>query len=123
MSISKLKQKAIAHYDRMIQWAETLSPVDQMGGPDSYWMMSRIGVTWYNNDCSFCSVYTHHCKQSDTGACCPLRASAAERVSHGSQSDACCNGLWIKMARADTWVEWLEYARLVRNYINNVEEK
>lgn len=50
----KLIQESIAHYERMIQWAETQNPTDKvLEGV----MFGAIYENWHSNYCSLCEKY------------------------------------------------------------------
>lgn len=46
-----LKQKALAHYDRMIKWAEK-QPKRKL--VDCEYMYESIGEIWVDTDCAYC---------------------------------------------------------------------
>ena len=94
----EIQEQALAHYDRMIAWVENLNQKDELA--DYKIMFQAISEAWFSKSCPYCQKYPN-CFS------CPL----------SNNSEVCCSGLWLKMYDAITWGEWLEYAKLVREYI------
>jgi len=114
-----LQQKAIKHYDKMIRYAKTQLPGSKVSRTSMY---KNIGQYWEGDDCPYCQReeaglvgYLVETKLSpeDLGGFgfkeseCPL----------GPCDLNCCNGLWTDMDLAETWGEWIEAAKQVREYI------
>jgi hypothetical protein len=97
-----LREKALKHYDDMIQWAETRYFYESVS---NYLMIDAIGQEWRGVDCSYCQNFNGDCSR------CPL--SPGEPF----YSKRCCNGLWLKMQYSITWGEWVRNAKLVREFI------
>ena len=96
--MNKLQKEALAHYDRMIEWAE-MQPQDDHPSPQMY---IEINEYWGCEDCSYCRAYGNNSCNN-----CPL----------SGDDDSCCNGLYRKMYYANTWSEWIEYAQEIKEYI------
>ena len=96
MKMTKIKKDAIEHYNKMIEYVETLNKL-----PDSETMESVLGEDWYSNYCSYCMLNEGNCD------ICQLK----------NFFEGCCSGLWVKMSKARMRKTWLKYAKLVREYI------
>jgi hypothetical protein len=94
--MGKIQKEALAHYNRMIAWAEKQDPY---GGVYSGFMRNEIGEGWFGDYCVYCEKY-YHCDE------CPL-----------NRSGRCCDGLWKKMSASETWGDWIINAKKVRQYI------
>lgn len=96
--MKRIQKQAIAHYDRMIEWAKKQP---QRKIPDDCDMLCEIGENWFSNGCTYCLKYFD-------GSCdtCALQAKRG-----------CCNGLWESMNRSETWGTWVKRAEKVRQYI------
>ncbi len=99
--MSSLKRRALAHYDRMIAWAEQQDPDDFKLITT---MVNAIGEVWGQGDCSYCSRY--YDRERASCGDCPL-------LSHSG----CCGERWSAMHGARTWGAWVTAARAVRAYI------
>ncbi|MFA5377412.1 MAG: hypothetical protein WC455_16795 [Dehalococcoidia bacterium] len=97
-----LKQKALAHYDRMIAWAEK-QPETRC--QDIEEMEDAIGE---NYDADYC-VYCQSCE--NTCHVCKLYGKSKRYGHH------CCGNLWPAMSNTKTWGTWVKRARRVREYI------
>lgn len=94
----EIKRDALAHYDRMIVWAEKR----RKNAPCASEMMdAAIGEYWGAEACVYCRNY--ECPK------CPLGESPTE----------CCKSLWKDMNEARTWKTWVKRAKLVRQYIED----
>jgi hypothetical protein len=94
--MKEIKRDALAHYDRMIKWAEKQDP---KGFVNHLFMYRDIGETWYSDYCPYCKKYPG-CEK------CPLE-----------KHKKCCDGLWSEMNKQPTWGKWIEAAKKVRKYI------
>jgi len=95
-----IKQKALAHYDRMIRWASKQNP---RGKVFSDIMKDAIGEIWSSMDCSYCNKYgDNDCEK------CPLS---------NEKNGLCCDGLYRKMFFSKSWKTWIKRAKEVRKYI------
>ena len=103
--MDEIKKKAIAHYDRMIEWAEKQDP---KGKAINRKMQEAIGEEWFSDDCSFCQHY--HVESIIGCDGCPLF-----KLQFG-----CCNGRWDKLSRSKMWKSWIKNAKSVRAYIKKV---
>ena len=97
-----LKLKALAHYDRMIAWAEK-QPKRNVVNEDH--MEYDIGENWRGGGCVYCTEYFRKAQCSLSDADCE------------DDSRHCCNGLWDAMNHSKTWLTWVKRARKVREYI------
>ena len=77
--MSDVKKDAIAHYDRMIEWAEKQIPSEK---PDLFTMEIAINEDWYSDHCAYCKTYYDECYNYCDG--CPLTG----------YTKGCCNGRW-----------------------------
>jgi len=99
-----LKQKALAHYDRMIEWADKQPKRNRCS--DVY-MYDKILEYWGGECCPYCQKIS---EQDLNCSYCRLHADNDDYKS-------CCNGTWDHMDRANTWGTWVKRARKVREYI------
>ena len=101
---SKVKKDAIAHYTRMIKWAE-VQPEEEMTNRCE--MDKDIGEFYWGNDCSYCiekdEKQVSDCLLGTDGKC--------------QKDNSCCNNLWYEMVTSGTWGTWVKRAKLVREYI------
>ncbi len=101
-------QKCEEHYDRMVAYAESQPATDI---PDPEEMGFDIGEAWFIDDCACCQAYYAKCDIAQHYCfLCPLFVS-----------DACCAGLWDKLADSTTWSSFAENAKLVREYITTIK--
>lgn len=94
------KAEALAHYDRMIVWAESQPPND-CASSDT--MRSELGEAWFASYCIYCQEFMHGMYVCVN---CPLNSD-----------NGCCGGKWYAMDSTKTWEEWVYYAKRVRSYI------
>ena len=100
--MTEIKQEALAHYDRMIEWAKKQNQsIECRPGI----MLEAISEQWYGPFCSYCQKYFGICSE------CELTRENVILFD-------CCNGLWRKMTKSLTWGEWVINAEAVRKYIN-----
>jgi len=99
--MKKIKKDALAHYDRMIAWAEKQPPRKSCLGND---MSEQIGENHGPGYCSYCGKNYTDCQK------CELWKPHKKLFE-------CCNGLWQKMHDSKTWGTWVKRARRVRQYI------
>jgi len=91
-----IKINALAHYDRMIAWANK-RPIN--GSVQRYRMQLALKESWDAVSC----VYCMKCDCSK----CPLSVNLL----------GCCGGLYRKLGKSETWGEWVQNATDVRNFI------
>jgi hypothetical protein len=103
-----LKQKALAHYDRMIEWAEKQPKRVRV---DEFSMFSDIGEGWDSDNCPYCDAHNAMCFGCEMN---PLKTKATTKI-YGSMF--CCGALWSEMNESSTWGTWVKRARKVREYI------
>jgi len=90
------KEKGIAHYKRMIEWAKTRN--QYLEKPNLRLMYNKLGESYSSNDCVLCKKFLDHPRCLN----CPF---------HGTKNDCRKEGsLHDKMAKAGCWMEWIEYA-------------
>ena len=100
-----LKQKALAHYDRMIEWAEKQPKRNKR---DSGVMYASIREDWGGTCCPYCQKMYE--EELDCSFC-------RLRDENYDEAHPCCGGKWIHMASSATWGTWVKRARKVREYI------
>jgi hypothetical protein len=105
--MKRIQKKALAHYDRMIKWAEK----QPLGGHADNSMHYELGESEYGEDCSYCKKYYQ------IGGCLLNSNDREKPCSIPWYTNHCCNGLWDKMESAKTWGTWIKYAKQVRDYI------
>jgi len=98
---SMIKMAAIAHYQRMIEWAERQPPDDI---PENRTMGYNLGEYWGVAYCRYCISRKSdmECDLGNEGQC------------NGS---ACCSGSWVHLSSSLTWGEWIECAERVLEHI------
>jgi hypothetical protein len=110
MNMKRVKDEAIRHYNRMIAWAEKQPPYEF---PNSLKMKKKLGESWYGYDCPFCNALR---KGDGTAECeeCPLYLAGK----------ACQNltSPWAVMAIAETWEDWIQEAKRLRDVIRALPE-
>lgn len=99
-----IKKETIKHYNRMIKWAKKQP---QEGLVNVKFMFSEIGEDWF-------SEYCEYCKLKNRGYRCKLIPKKDEACFGGSN---CCDGLWLNMYETRIWKQWIEGAKLVKDYI------
>jgi len=97
-----LKQKALAHYDRMIEWAEKQPKTRCQDIED---MEDAIGENYASGYCAYCQENLNTCST------CRLYNKSKKHGKH------CCGSLWPSMSESKTWGIWVKRARKVREYI------
>lgn len=98
-----IKEDTLAHYDRMIAWAEKQ---DHDGICDIYDMRDSIHESWLGNDCPLCE----HAK----GTCDNCVIFKKTHKLH-------CNGTpWKLMNYANTWGTWITSAKKERKFLESL---
>ncbi len=115
MNKSKLQKEALAHYDRMIEWAKKQKKFNH---PNDKVMLRRLGENWMGLFCVYCTTFSepdcvHNCVHNIYGKC-PLNSNS---TNIGRTPFDCCNQLWLQMSESETWEEWIINAELVKKYI------
>lgn len=121
MNIREIKKEAIKHYNRMIEWAKIQNPEEAV---DYYLMEVAIGEDWWAGYCPFCKNFgcmvcplnTEFEKTQDQNHYDPDK-----RNDYYGSSKNCCEGLWSKMSKSETWKEWIKNAGKVRAYIRKID--
>lgn len=103
--LMKLFDETIAHWERMIAWAEK-QPGDNYANPHS--MFEGIKEAWFGESCSFCRKFAKYIKCKG----CPLGGG-----------EGCCDGLWRRVCGVSTWEKWVERAKNVLNYIKEKRDE
>ena len=99
-NFEKVKAASIAHYNRMIAWAETQPQTD----PPSIMKMYRaINEHWKGDSCPMCIAISSDCNK------CPIAKTA--------QTIGCRNTPWHTMNASQTWKDWLFHARRELEFI------
>lgn len=109
-----IKQKAIAHYNRMIKFARECKESEKEFPNNSLgFFYVSIGEYWQGDWCSYCSKYcykkTNHYELSCRN--CPLNPHESK------DPEYCCGGLWNKIGVATTWEDLIKALTDVKNYI------
>lgn len=99
-----LKERTLAHYDRMIIWAEKQNP-DENISPSK--MLEDLGEHWYSEYCPLCD-------EVPTCGHCPV-------YKFNEKFFACSGTPWVKMSTSQTWKEWLVYAKEEYDFLNNLD--
>lgn len=102
--IKQVREDAIAHYRRMIEWAETQPASEKVGLFD---MGVDLEETWLSECCPLCQACRTSCKY------CP--------IAHTTGLEACEATSWHKMACSTTWGEWLIYARQLYDLLETLD--
>lgn len=97
-----LKEKTIAHYKEMIEWASTQCLNRE---PNIDHMFKEIYQNWDSDYCPYCIEFNSSCIK------CPLRDI-------DNKPKNCCKGLYKKMLKSKTWKGWIKRAKKVLEYIN-----
>lgn len=104
-----LKEKSLAHYDRMIAWAEKQQKRGLVSGLD---MEDAIGEEWSADYCPYCLSRKSMCFG------CRLNPIQVAIITDETPSAyLCCSGLWYRMFESSTCGTWVKRARKVREYI------
>ena len=88
----KLKEKTLAHYHRMIEWAKKQDPQDYV---DPRLMHKSIGESFYGADCPLCN------KHSYCVGCI---------VSNHTSQHGCRFTPWEDMSTSINWEKWIDSA-------------
>jgi len=109
----RVKKHAIAHYERMIEWAKKQNKSENPEENPCYEKMEKeLGEDWYAEYCPYCQEY----KNLVNYYCCDCPLQEENPIKPGTESN-CCDGLWLDMSRAESWGEWIEKAKKVLQYI------
>jgi hypothetical protein len=116
--IEKVYNAGIAHYERMIAWAEKQKKRDEAVREV---MEEDLGESWGGVSCPFCEQADTDYDSMDISSLsmdddeylavcffCPLGLAS---------SIDCCGGLWFDLNHTITWGAWLKQARKVLEYI------
>lgn len=102
--ITQVRKDVLAHYQRMIDWAEA-QPADEK--VSIYDMGIDLEETWLSDCCPLCDACRINCRR------CP--------ITHATGNTSCEMTPWHKMACAPNWREWLSHARLLYNFLENLD--
>ncbi len=101
------KQKVLKHWDEMIGWVEKQNAKGRVSLSTMY---DKIKQGWDGDDCVYCRKYNN--SGSDCGACPIVKTYEKD-----------CGKLgWQKLCKAETWGEWLIYAKKLREKLEGVKE-
>ena len=115
----KIKKETLAHYERMIKWAEKQND-DECAEFDllSDFMSVEIDETWEGHHCPICKFYYVRNSEGISGVSfmgcgdCPLSLSGND-----------CNyadSFWTKMDDSKSWSEWIIYAKKLYEVIKQL---
>lgn len=99
-----LKERTLAHYDRMILWAKKQNPDENI---NHIKMLEDLKENWY---CDYCPL----CNEVSTCGQCPVYKSNEKFFD-------CFGTPWVKMSNSQTWKEWLVYANEERDFLNSLD--
>lgn len=99
--MKRIQKQAIAHYDKMIEWAEKQP---EKCFPYISSMHNELNEIWGSEHCSYCQKYEMDCIK------CELQGKYPNPTE-------CCNRLYTAMCKSETWKEWIKKAKQVREYI------
>lgn len=105
-NFESVKQATLAHYDRMIAWAEKQPKTET---PSVYFMESEIGEFWFGVDCPMCQANSQDCKK------CPIGLTTGRIYCGGTP--------WPEMSLSETWSEWLIAAKAEQEFLANLKNK
>ncbi len=107
-----LKQKVLAHYDRMIEWAKTQEPFSPAY---SGFMHDDLKEDWYGGSCPLCSLFYYDEVKNDGDFCkdCP--------VSKKTGKADCAGSPHYKMNRVANWEEWIAAALEERAFLESLD--
>lgn len=103
--MNELQHEEIKHFDRMIEWAEKQKPDKK---PDQFKMLDEIGERWSSFNSVYCMVNQARFDNKLERLICDCALFSM---------NGCCNGLWDRMDMAETWADWITYAKLQVEYI------
>lgn len=108
MAEKSIKQKAIEHYDRIIEYAENSieKDADEMCNRMFWEIHESIGAQF----CSYCKKHSFSLILNEACHNCELNVKSCPFF-------GCCNGLYSKMSESETTEDFIRYAKLVRQYI------
>lgn len=109
-STRKIIEKALKHYDEMIEWAKEQGPREQV---DDWEMYGAIKQNWFGDFCPLCQKFFVL-----LGGCgeCPLYLRYGRC---GISPD----NLWKAMNEANTWNTWIRHATRMREQIESLLEE
>lgn len=99
-----LKERTLAHYDRMILWVKKQNPDENISHIK---MLESLGEHWY---CEYCPL----CNEVSSCGDCPIYKSNEKFFD-------CFGTPWVKMSNSQTWKEWLVYANEERDFLNSLD--
>lgn len=105
---SKLRDETLAHYDRMIAWAERQDPYEEAR---SRTMQAELGESWYGFDCPLCNSTRTEKNGSSRCRLCPVGTYDQGKYA------GCGDTPWLYMEKARTWKGWLRHAKAERRFL------
>jgi hypothetical protein len=117
----KVKAATLAHYDRMIAWAEK-QPQDKRHSGCSMRcdMRDELGENWTGTHCPMCLANRNRNGNGNGNGgviCdnCPIKLRTGQ--------DECIETPWEDFWDTNTWGEWLIVARKERTFLASLEDK
>ena len=99
-------KKTIAHWKRMIVWAEKQNKRDRLSWAHTN-MDDELKESWGSKYCPFCKEY-HNC------LACPLY------IKYGDCENSKSKNAWYSAAHAVTWAGWLYHAKRLLKQIESL---
>jgi len=111
-STKTIIEKALRHYDEMIEWAKEQNPRDASGEDTMY---VAIEQDWFSDSCPLCKRFNKY-KPEYGYTCgeCPLYAK------YGLCGAGNSTSAWKKMRAANTWKTWIRHATRMREQIESL---
>lgn len=109
-----IKQRAIAHYERMIKFAMVCKESGERFPKSSvHFFMDNIDECWHGDYCSYCIKYYYEKPNNYKLFCggCPLNPDESK------DPEYCCGRLWNRISIAATWDTLIKALTDVKNYI------
>ena len=110
MARKTVKQKAIEHYERMIEYAKKYESQDAQLMISE--MMDDIKECTGRRDCSYCIKNQFNILFTNE-ACGKCKLNVKTK----NDDFNCCNGLYLKMTESKTTKTWIARAEKVKQYI------
>lgn len=108
MTKTEAIKESIAHWNCMIRWARKRK---ERLHPTRSFMEQALGESWSGEYCALCKKYQGHA----TCISCPLRQAGYDCEEW--------DGPWRKVARAQTWCEWVIAAVNMRTILKSLLPK
>jgi hypothetical protein len=102
-----LKQTALAHYERMIDWAKQQNPKEKV---DKSKMLDSIGENWGGRHCVYCKQI------NDLSLSCK-ECNIYLPDGNDSKVQDCAGGNYANVCDAETWGQWIKSATKMKVFI------